>query len=44
MAGDPAALPTDLGDGVVVHVSRAGEDGIWGKSKQRVRAQLQRAG
>ncbi len=40
VAGDPAALPADLGDGVVVHVCGAGEDGVGGEAKESPGAKL----
>ena len=44
MAGDPAALPADLGDGVVVHVGGAGEDGVGGEAEEGAGAELEGSG
>ncbi len=35
VAGDPATLPTDLRDRVVVHVAGAGEDGVLRRGEAR---------
>ena len=40
VAGDPAALPADLGDGVVVHVGGAGEGGVGGEAEEGAGAEL----
>ncbi len=44
MAGDPTALPADLGDGVVVHVGGAGEDGVGREAEKGSRAELEGSG
>ena len=44
MAGDPAAFPADLGDGVVVHVGGAGEDGVGCEAEEGVGAELEGSG
>ncbi len=44
MAGDPAAFPADLGDGVVVHVGGAGEDGVGRETEEGVGAELECSG
>ena len=44
MAGDPAAFPADLGDGVVVHVGGAGEDGVGGEAEEGAGAELDGSG
>ena len=44
VAGDPAAFPADLGDGVVVHVGGAGEDGVGGEAEESVGAELECSG
>ena len=44
VAGDPAALPADLGDGVVVHVGGAGEDGVGREAEEGAGAELEGSG
>ena len=44
VAGDPAAFPTDLRDGVVVHVVGSGEDRVGCEAEERVRAELEGPG
>jgi len=44
VAGNPAALPADLGDGVVVHVVGAGEDGVGSEAEEGTRAELEGSG
>ena len=44
VAGDPAAFPADLGDGVVVHVGGAGECGVGCEAEEGVGAELEGSG
>jgi len=44
VAGDPAAFPANLSDGVVVHVGGAGEDGVGCETEEGVGAELECSG
>jgi hypothetical protein len=44
VARNPAALPANLSDGVVVDVGGAGEDGVGGEAEEGARAELDGSG